>query len=55
MQCAEPVTGSSGILERGAKKRETKSQSSPGAVTITPRVSSVSTLAMSGASAATAA
>ena len=55
MQCAEPVTGSSGMPARGAKKRDTKSQVSPGAVAMTPRVSSAATLFMSGASAATSA
>ena len=40
MQCAEPVTGSSGIPCAGAKKRDTKSQSLPGAVAITANLSS---------------
>ena len=35
MQWAEPVTGSSATPCRGAKKRETKSASRPGAVTRT--------------------
>jgi hypothetical protein len=39
-QCAEPVMGSSGIDSFGAKKRDTKSHSLPGAVTMTPRRSS---------------
>ena len=40
---------------RGAKKRDTKSQRSPGAVAMTPLVSSAATLVMSGVSAATSA
>ena len=39
VQCAEPVTGSSGTPVPGAKKRDTKSASSPLAVTMTPRKS----------------
>ena len=40
VQCAEPVTGSSGIPAAGAKKREMKSAPgrAAGAVTIVPRV-----------------
>ena len=48
MQCADPVTGSSGTPARGAKNRETKSASVPGAVTISANASSVSILAKSG-------
>ena len=39
-QCADPVTGSSSMPYFGAKKRLTKSESLPGAVTMTPRRSS---------------
>ena len=53
MQWAEPVTGSSGMPTDGAKKRETKSQSRPGAVAITAMRSSAATFAMSGFSART--
>src|SRR6185436_6699127 len=35
VQCAEPVTGSSGTPTSGAKNRDTKSDESPFAVTIT--------------------
>ena len=35
-QCAEPVTGSSKNVACGVKNLETKSQSLPGAVTMTP-------------------
>ena len=48
MQCAEPVTGSSGMPRDGTKNRETKSQSRPGAVAITAMWSRAATLAMSG-------
>src|SRR5690606_20682156 len=47
-QCAEPVTGSSGTPTLGAKNRETKSVSVPGAVTMTPRASIVARASMSG-------
>ena len=53
MQWAEPVTGSSGTPTAGPKKRETKSQSRPGAVAITAMRSSAAVLAMSGRSART--
>jgi hypothetical protein len=55
MQWADPVTGSSGMPDWGAKKRETKSHASPAAVTITPRVSSKASSVMSGSSARTSA
>ena len=45
---AEPVTGSSSIPMPGAKKRETKSISPPGAVTISPRAFSSAIAAKSG-------
>ena len=50
MQWAEPVTGSSGTPLAGPKKRDTKSQSRPGAVTITAKWPMRSSAPMSGAS-----
>ena len=48
MQCADPAAGSSGTPCPGAKKRETKPQSHPGAVAIIPKRSVVASLNKSG-------
>src|SRR5579862_1422327 len=48
VQCADPVAGSSGTPLAGAKKRETKSQSRPGAVTMIPNRSIAASFSMFG-------
>ena len=53
MVWAEPVTGSSSMPDWGKKQRETKSDSSPGAVTTTPLAGTVARSLKSGWSAVT--